>query len=103
MLDEHDTKRAINEILERYKPLAYWHMSVPTGYGRSTLDYLGIVNSYGFAIEAKAPGKKPSPRQDLVIAEIESAGGKVFVIDSSFSEVLPELDEWLRTCVKRTG
>jgi hypothetical protein len=96
MLSERDTKRAITEVLHKYKPEVYWYMPVPTGYGRSTLDYLGVVRGYGFAIEAKAPGKKPRPRQEMIIAEIRAAGGKVFVIDSPYSPELEELDEWLK-------
>lgn len=33
--------------------------------------------------ELKSEGKKPTPRQSLVIAELESLGFKVFVIDTN--------------------
>jgi hypothetical protein len=101
MLSERDTKRAINEVLGKYKPAVYWYMPVPTGYGRSTLDYLGVVRGHGFAVEAKAPGKKPKPRQNMIIDEIRAAGGKVFVIDSPYSPELEELNDWLRMQVER--
>lgn len=57
----------------------YW--PVPSGYGASDLDC--IVCYYGryIAIETKAPGKHPTPRQELTIAETKGAGGIVLVID----------------------
>ena len=54
---------------------------VPSGYGASDIDC--IVCYYGnyIAIEAKAPGKKPQPRQEETLAETIGAGGLTFVID----------------------
>ncbi len=54
---------------------------VPSGYGASDLDI--IVCYYGeyIAIEVKAPGKQPKPRQQLTLAETIGAGGHTFVID----------------------
>lgn len=45
------------------------------------------------SIETKAPGKKPTPRQELTIKAVEAAGGKVFVIDSGDGSA--EVVEWL--------
>lgn len=58
----------------------YW--PVPSGFGTSDIDC--IVCYYGFyiSIETKAPGKKPTPRQNLTLAETKAAGGAAFVIDS---------------------
>lgn len=58
----------------------YW--PVPAGYGASSLDCIVVYYGLAIAIETKAPGKRPTPRQKLTIAEIKSAGGIVLVIDS---------------------
>ncbi len=59
---------------------AYW--PVPAGMGESDLDC--IICYYGryIAVETKAPGKKPTPRQEYCIARTQAAGGMTFVIDS---------------------
>jgi hypothetical protein len=44
-----------------------------------------------FAIETKAPGEKPTVRQQRTIDSIRKAGGTVFVIDGNFEE----LGQWL--------
>lgn len=73
-------KDAVNKVLKRY-PETYVFMSVPYGYGKSTLDYL--ICHYGefISIETKKPGKAPTPRQDDIIEEIQVARGVNFVID----------------------
>jgi penicillin-binding protein-related factor A (putative recombinase) len=55
-------------------------MPVPSGYGATTVDYLCCYRGHFFAIEAKAPGKVPTPRQDYVLEQIRLAGGSTFVI-----------------------
>tara|TARA_R110000868_G_C10645306_1_gene744468 strand:- start:217 stop:519 length:303 start_codon:yes stop_codon:yes gene_type:complete len=71
---------------------AYYHMPVQNGMGAPTLDIVGSHLGRYFAIETKAPGGKPTPRQEDTIDRIRISGGKVFVIDGSdFSE----LDKWL--------
>lgn len=66
-------------------------MPVPSGFGESTLDYIGCYRGKYFAIETKAPGKKPTDRQNMVIDKMRKAGGKVFVIDGD----LTELKQWI--------
>jgi penicillin-binding protein-related factor A (putative recombinase) len=66
-------------------------MPVQGGYGQSTLDYIGCHNGRFFSIETKAPGKKPTDRQNMIIDQMNAAGGKTFVIDGD----LEELEEWL--------
>ena len=51
----------------------YW-MPVPSGYGRSTLDFIGCYRGRFFAIETKAPGGQPTQRQSIVIEELRGAG-----------------------------
>ena len=58
----------------------YW--PVPAGMGESDLDCIVCYYGQYIAIETKAPGKKPTPRQELCIARTRAAGGMAFVIDS---------------------
>jgi hypothetical protein len=91
---ERDIKRRIKDVLSQYKHMnIYVYMSVPGGYGTSTLDYIGFLLGYGFAIEAKRPGAKPTPRQQGIIEAIEAAGCPVFVISDDIG--LAELAAWL--------
>lgn len=89
MTPEGKVKEAVSALLKKFG--AYYEMPVPGGYGKSGLDYQGCFHGKYFAIETKAPGKKPTPRQVLTIAQIQKAGGKVFVIDGDCSE----LQRWL--------
>lgn len=90
---EGKVKSRINKILDKYKGRIYKFMPVPGGYGKSTLDYLGIFRGRGFAIEAKAPGKVPTPRQEQIADDIRAGGGRVFVIDGDTTE----LELWLES------
>jgi hypothetical protein len=54
---------------------AYYHMPVPSGYGSPTLDFVGCYRGYFFAIETKAPGKRPTPRQCATMQSMQNAGG----------------------------
>jgi hypothetical protein len=58
---------------------SFW--PVPSGFGASSLDC--IVSYYGRAIyiEVKAANKKPTPRQELTIAQANQSGALVYVID----------------------
>lgn len=81
MTPEGRVKAAISRVIDSFKS-AYKFMPVPSGYGLSSLDYLLCINGRFLAIEAKAPGKKPTARQMKIIRQIERAGGTVFVIDN---------------------
>jgi hypothetical protein len=72
-------KFKINKLLRSYENL-YYFMPVPSGYGATTVDYLCCYRGHFFGIEAKAPGKVPTPRQDYVLEQIRLAGGSTFVI-----------------------
>ena len=91
---EGKVKRAVSGLLKA-TPGVWYTMPVPSGYGESTLDYIGCYLGRYFAIETKAPGKKPTARQKQIIAAMQRAGGKVFVIDNTHDEALEELRAWL--------
>lgn len=88
---EGRVKRKVSDLLKSV-PGLWYTMPVPSGFGESTLDYLGSYNGLFFAVETKAPGKKPTPRQLNTIAAIQRGGGKVFVIDGDTTE----LEIWLK-------
>jgi hypothetical protein len=72
---ENKTKELIKRRLaDEFNTLMYRFAPVQNGMGSPTLDVLYCVNGLWFWIEAKAPGKEPTPRQDLTIAAIRAAG-----------------------------
>ena len=83
---EGKTKKTISALLKSV-PGMYFFMPVPSGYGESTLDYLGCYKGRFFAVEAKAPGKKPTDRQNMMIERMRRAGGTVFIIDGDITEL----------------
>jgi len=89
---EGKIKAAIRNVLLVHN--CYIAMPVQGGYGSALLDFYGCHRGRFFAIEAKAPGKKPTARQVAILNDIRAAGGKVFVIDSE--EELKPLLAWLR-------
>jgi hypothetical protein len=73
----------------------YYDMPVPMGFGRATLDFTGCYNERYFAIETKADGKKPTPRQLATIAKMRDAGAAVFVISGTIDLAYADLIGWL--------
>lgn len=88
---EGKVKAKVSRLLKEAKGM-YYFMPVQGGFGSSTLDYLGCHLGRFFAVETKKPGAKPTERQQQIIASIERAGGKTFVIDGDTTE----LEEWIR-------
>jgi len=80
MTPEGKVKAAVKKWLKSQG--AYFFMPVQSGYGVATLDFLVCLNGNFYAIETKAPGKKPTPRQWLIMEEINAAGGRAFWADS---------------------
>src|SRR5262245_43308284 len=102
MTPESKIKRKIRLILDTYKPYGvYYYMPVPGGFGRSSLDYLGFLLGYGFAIEAKREGGKPTERQEGVIEQIRASGTPVFVIDGV--EGLTAFNDWAQSVVNEAA
>lgn len=91
MTPEGRIKTKVKKLLKRYPLYSNW--PVPCGYGTPMLDCIGAVAGQCFAIETKAPGKTPTPRQQQTIAEMQAAGIKVFVIDGD--DDIAKLMEWL--------
>lgn len=85
MTPEGKTKSKVSAILKKHG--AYYEMPVPTGFGKSGLDYTGCHLGRFFAVETKAPGKKPTPRQELTMQAIRDAGGAVFWTDGDLGEI----------------
>jgi hypothetical protein len=88
---EGKVKRKVSALLKSYSGLFYT-MPVPSGFGESTLDYLGCYRGLFFAVETKAPGGKPTPRQETTIATMRAAGATVFVIDGDTTDLKLWLD-----------
>lgn len=94
IISEARVKVWIKAVLNKYKSRnIYYFMAVPSGYGESTLDYLGFLCGHGFAIEAKRTDGLPTARQKSTMAKIEAAGAKVFLIRDQDGVHL--LDVWL--------
>lgn len=96
MTPEGKIKQGIDRVLADAWH-CYWHKPVQNGMGKPTLDYIGCSHGRYFAIEAKAPGGKPTLRQENTIKEIRAAGGVVFVIDDLSSNDTARLIDWLQT------
>lgn len=94
MTPEGRVKRAVSDYLKTV-PGLWYDMPVPSGFGGSTLDYIGCYRGRFFSVETKAPGKKPTPRQQRIISQVEHAGGVAFVIDSADDTALAPLRAWV--------
>jgi hypothetical protein len=97
---EAKVKLAVRRILGEYDRAdvsgygrLYQHWPVMNGMGRPSLDCIVCYYGMYIAIETKAPGRSPTPRQELTIKQIHSAGGIVLVIDG------PEGYESLRSAL----
>jgi hypothetical protein len=91
---ESKVKAKLRKLLGNY-PDVYTYWPVPTGFGKTTLDVLGCYRGRFFEVETKAPGKKPTLRQQVELESIGRAMGKTFVITGTDSPVFDELRQWL--------
>lgn len=80
---EGSIKQQINHVLNKHKCWSF--MPVPTGFQAKTIDYIVCCKGRFIAIEAKAPGKVLSARQDYVLGLIREAGGLTFVVNGTAS------------------
>lgn len=84
----------VKKALASLKPDPYIFMPVQSGFGSTTLDFLGCIAGKFIAIETKADGtKKLTPRQIATMDFIRLAGGKVFVVydQTTCDEMLAQL------------
>lgn len=93
---EGKVKKEVIKILKAHG--TYYFCPVQNGFGKPGLDFHCVHHALGFFIETKAPGKKPTPRQNLTIQEVQDAGGMVFIIDGTENtNTYGELDAFLKT------
>lgn len=105
---ENAVKKQITQLLTSYdiQPAAKagtftesagWYYAAVQGplSVRGIPDFIGHYHGRFWAIEAKAPGKKPTGFQALQIAAIAASSGAVFVVDGE--ESLKEFETWLRS------
>lgn len=87
MTPEGRVKARVKRVLDEHH--AYWFCPVQNGMGAPGLDFMHIQikGVPVFAVETKAPGKKPTVRQERTIDSIRKAGGVVFVIDGDTEEM----------------
>lgn len=81
--------------------MLYSFMSVPNRYGTSTLDFICVYKGVPFAIETKAPGKRPTGRQQKIAQDLLTAGCTVFVIDNITKSALSLLKVFLESIDKQ--
>jgi len=96
---EGRVKKKIKIVLDKYSNSGLWYyMPVPGGYGAPVLDYIGAFLGWGFAVEAKAPGGKLTPRQELTSAQMRAAHMRVFVVDgtdgTNGTDTVEDIDAW---------
>jgi len=80
MTPEGRIKQALKKRLSELGAYQFW--PVQTGYGAPTVDCLVCYKGKFAGIETKAPKKKPTLRQQLVMGAMKASGAKVYVIDS---------------------
>ena len=86
---EGKVKADIKKLAARLNCWIY--MPVSNGMGAATLDFHCAYRGRAFLIEAKAPGKRPTPRQRNTIAAAEARGVPSFVCDGN----IEELESWI--------
>ena len=68
---EGSTKDKVKAFL---KERGAW-FTVGTGLATLPVDIIGCYRGRFFVIEVKAPGKKPTPKQNLIMEKIVACGG----------------------------
>lgn len=100
---EGKVKKAVKKLLDQHGAFHTW--PVPSGFGESMLDCVGHHRGDYFEIETKAPGEKPTARQQYRIDLLTASDSQVFVIGEKIVEYnahasdysgMKELAEWLK-------
>jgi hypothetical protein len=74
---------------------AYYFMPVVTAWGKKGIDFHCCIRGWHVGIEAKAPGKTPTPLQHATMQAMRDAGGIAFWADNV--ETVKENIRWLLT------
>lgn len=98
MTPEGKVKKRVKGILNLFERV-YFEMPVPTGYGKSGLDFSCCVNGHALFIETKAPGEEPTPRQRETMLKQLDAGASVFIVSNT--DGYNALVNWLLKCTHR--
>jgi hypothetical protein len=100
MTPEGKVKAKVTKVLKSFGDRLYYFMPVQYGMGAASLDYLCAVKTkfdydgpIFFAIETKAPGKKPTDRQQALMDYLTKMGAVVWTIDDDAG--VKELKLWL--------
>lgn len=93
MTPEGRVKAKVKKLLDARKPLLYYEMPVPAGYGKPTLDFVCCYFGRFFAIETKKPKGKLTERQAGTCNDMRAAGGVVFEVIGDAG--LEDLEAWL--------
>lgn len=81
-------------LLKQYG--AYVHSPIGSAFGTPTLDMLVCSKGRFAGIETKAEGKRLTPRQEQIAADIHAAGGAVFVLRGVNDPAFHLLQDWLK-------
>jgi len=93
--NEADVKKEVKKIIKDH-----WYFMPPAnGYGRSGIpDFLGCAHRCTFAVETKFGNNKPTANQEREIANIRTAGGKVWVVNNkNIEDFALEFEAWVAT------
>jgi hypothetical protein len=93
---EGKIKDLIKRRMKEEFPDAYRFCPVQNGMGAPSVDFLYCVPcGIWVAIEAKAPGKEPTPRQQETLNEMAAAGGATYVVDgvASLEEAITDIQD----------
>lgn len=100
MTPEGRVKHKVKQVLKLIGELEpiYTDMPVPGGYGKSGLDFNIGIRGRWIAVETKAPGGEPTPRQRGTMVKMHRAGIRVFVVSND--EGLEALRQYLMKIVR---
>lgn len=91
---EGAVKKRVKALLAFHNCHQHWPVS--NGMGAPTLDCVGCHRGRYFAVETKAPGKHPTPRQEVTMKVMREAGAAVFVTDGDEAS-MAAIRYWLVT------
>jgi hypothetical protein len=94
MTPEGCVKKQLKSWLNSQRVLHFW--PVPTGYGSPMLDCFGSYRGRFFAVEVKAPGNRPTPRQQAAMSNISHKGGAPAFWGDSVESLVASLREFFR-------